>query len=125
MSPTPKPATGAPAASAPASAPKSYLVTLANPSKSEELQFIAAVRKDGTVSSYVNYRLKGADGKVTETKRGASSVHPTMAVAQKALDAAVTQALALGWAKRQPGGGRGVSTKPDAFTLAALPKPKK
>jgi hypothetical protein len=61
-------------------------------------------------------------GKKRAVTRGATSAHSAEAEAKKAQEAIVEAALKSGWAKTTPRGG--FESKPDAFTLASLPKPK-
>jgi hypothetical protein len=61
-------------------------------------------------------------GKKKAVTRGATSTHAAEADAKKAQETIVEAALKSGWAKTTPRGG--FESKPDAFTLASLPKPK-
>jgi hypothetical protein len=113
-------AASAPAAAAP-KPPQSLVRTLSD--GTNQLQFIAVVKKDGSVNSYVVHRENGPDGKMIKSTRGGTVSYETLAKAKEAIDVSVKAAQKQGWSERKGGGG-GFKARPDAFDLAHLPSPK-
>jgi hypothetical protein len=85
------------------------------------LRFTALSKKDGSFRTFATYVEKGKDGK-NVNKQGASSTHPSMEQAKKAIDEMIAAAVAKGWVQRHTGR---IAAKPDAFDLANLPRAPK
>lgn len=87
----------------------------------DTLQVIANTGKTG-VSVYAVHTVRSAPKVVTSRTRGASSTHPTLALAIAAVNATIATALTDGWSSPATKGGRRAA--PDSFTLSSLPKPR-
>jgi len=118
----PVPAEAAPVVQTAAKVPQSYVRTLTD--GGNQLQFIATVKKDGSVNSYVVHRINGPDGKLVKSERGGTVSYPDLASAKVAIESGVKSAVKGGWSERKGGGG-GFKARPDAFSLSNLPKPNK
>lgn len=89
-----------------------------------QLQFIGVIRKNGTVRFFVNHRENDEKGKLSKSTRGASIDYDSLEAAKAQIESGVKAALKQGWQERKASGGGGNFTrKPDAFTMANLPKP--
>ena len=116
--------TTAPAAQAAPKVPKSITRSLVGPNK-EQMVFSGVIRKDGTVGTFVTHRILKDDGKLKESKRGATSEHTNVADAHKAIAAGVALAVKKGWQEQKAGPPSGFRARPDAFTIDNLPSPSK
>lgn len=116
--PAPKPRTAAVAPEL----QKTFGVTLTDANKNQ-LRVNANKLKTGQYNTFVQHILRGADGKVAETKRGASQTHADYNAARKAVDKLVESAETQGWVRRK--GGFGGVVRKDEFTADALPKAAK
>jgi len=90
----------------------------------DRLLFIAHGRKDGSWDSYVTHKEAGPDGKVAKTTVGAKAKYKDLPGAVAAGEAFVNQAKKDGWTVGSFGPRGGGASKPDAFSLSNLPKPK-
>lgn len=83
---------------------------------------MVAVRKKTGYRFFSEHVVRDEAGKVIGKNKGASAVCDTLELAKETVDKAARAAEKLGWKPRVAGGG--FNSKPDAFSLADLPKPK-
>jgi hypothetical protein len=82
------------------------------------MRVTAALRKDGSATTYATHTVQGAGGK-RQSKRGATERHEDMAHARTAVEKLAASAVKLGWQRRASG----FKARPDAFDAAHLPAP--
>lgn len=87
--------------------------------KDERLEVRLEHRRDGTWKTLVKH--VAGSGKNKKTARGGTEMHTDEKAACAAYDKAVTTAEKAGWRRHEGRGG--FAARPDAFTLATLPKP--
>jgi hypothetical protein len=88
--------------------------------KDERLTVALEKRRDGTWRTFA--RVTVGTGKARKHVRGATAQHADERQGRAAQEALVARATKDGWRRREPRGG-GFAARPDAFTLATLPKP--
>jgi len=103
---------------------KSFTRGLVDANKNQ-LRFIANLKKDGKVETYIVHRELNADGKLKLSKRGATTIHENMDSAKATVETGVKVAIKSGWQEKKSSGGGGYKARPDSFTLDTLPSPTK
>jgi hypothetical protein len=104
--------------------PKSYTVRLTG-TGAEEVLITAYQSKAGFVVSATTYASAYVKGQKRTGTRGASSTHPTLDAAKKAVEQAAAAFVKAGWVRPERKAFGGFVRKQDVFGLSNVPKPRK
>lgn len=108
---------------APAAAPKkaklAKITVRLTGSAGRSLTIRGRAKLDGTAESWIQFTKRGEDGKVKESKKGASGSHANFDAAKSAVEKFKSDALSSGWTLRA----KRASGRKDAFDSAHVPGP--